>query len=388
MRGRKDPQGGLFYVVDVERLVPENHPLRGIKERADEELSRLRPHFQAAYAKTGRPSVPPEQLIKATLLQALYTIRSERRLCEEIGYNMLYRWFLDLSLDAPVWDHSTFSANRERFARHGLMRRFFEGSVARAIQEEAASVDHFSVDGALIASWASMKSLRRKGTPSGWPLGEPRKDADDREEPPRGSGSNRWVDWRGEKRSNQTHASKTDPEARLMRKGRGREAMLAHSMHALMENRNGLVMGIGIDEANGTAERENAEGNLKGARRRHWVRPKTVGADKAFDDGGFLLRLEDAGIVPHVAVREGKIASLDEEGLARRRARRRQRTKGYQISQRARRRIEEVFAWLKEIGGMRRARFVGRWKIQLYAYAAAASYNLLRLTRIAAAQSA
>lgn len=375
MRGRKNPQGGLFYVVDVEALVPGNHPLRGIKERADEELARLRPHFEAAYAKMGRPSVPPEHLIKATLLQALYTIRSERRLCEEIGYNMLYRWFLDLSLDSPVWDHSTFSANRERFAQHGLMRRFFEGSVARAIQEEAASMDHFSVDGTLIASWASMKSLKRK-------------DADDREEPPAGGGSNRWVDWRGEKRSNRTHRSATDPEARLMRKGRGREAMLAHSMHALMENRNGLVMGIGIDEANGTAERSGAEGHLKCMRRRHWVRPKTVGADKAFDDGAFLLRMEDAGIVPHVAVREGKIASQDPEGLARRRARRRQRSRGYRISQRARRRIEEVFAWLKEVGGMRRARFVGRWKIQLYAYAAAASYNLLRMTRMAAAQSA
>ena len=375
MRGRKNPQGGLFYVVDVERLVPESHPLRGIKERADAELARLRPHFEAAYAKTGRPSVPPEQLIKATLLQAFYTIRSERRLCEEIGYNMLYRWFLDLSLDAPVWDHSTFSANRERFARHGLMRRFFEGSVARAIQEEAASVDHFSVDGTLIASWASMKSLKRK-------------DADDREEPPRGSGSNRWADWRGEKRSNRTHRSATDPEARLMRKGPGREAVLAHSMHALMENRNGLVMGIGIDEANGTVERQSAEGHLKGVRGRHWVRPKTVGADKAFDDGAFLLRMERAGVVPHVAVREGKIVALDEAGLARRRARRRQRSRGYRLSQRARRRIEEVFAWLKEVGGMRRARFVGRWKIQLYAYAAAASYNLLRMTRIAAAQSA
>ncbi len=368
MRGRASTQGGLCYVVNVEDLVPLGHPLREIKERADAELRRLRSHFEAAYAKRGRPSIPPEQLIKASLLQALYSIRSERRLCEEIGYNILYRWFLDLPLDAPVWDHSTFSANRERFAEHGLLQRFFEGSVAQAIEEEAASIEHFSVDGTLIQSWASMKSVRAKD-----------------EEPPQGGGSNGWVDWRGERRSNATHRSTTDPEARLMRKGRGQEAILAHSMHALMENRNGLVMGIGVEEANGWAERAGAEGHLKRVRRRHWVRPKTVGADKTFDDGAFLLRLERAGVVPHVAIREGPIRAPGPEGWARRLARRRQRTRGYQLSQRARRRIEEVFAWLKEVAGMRRARFVGRWKIQLQAYAAAASYNLLRLTRLATA---
>jgi len=232
MRGRASTQGGLWYVVNVEDLIPRDHPLRRVKERAEEELLRLRPHFEAAYAKTGRPSVPPEQLIKASLLQALYSIRSERRLCEEVGYSLLYRWFLDLPLDAPVWDHSTFSANRERFAAHGLMRRFFEGSVARAIEEEAASDEHFSVDGSLLESWASMKSLRRK----------------DEADPPPGGGSNRWVDWRGERRSNATHQSATDPEARLARKGPGREAVLAHSMHLLMENRNGLVMDIEVEE--------------------------------------------------------------------------------------------------------------------------------------------
>ena len=368
MRGRSSAQGGLCYVVNVEGLVPPGHPLRGIKERADAELRRLRPHFEAAYARGGRPSIPPEHLIKASLLQALYSIRSERRLCEEIGYNLLYRWFLDLPLDEPVWDHSTFSANRERMASHGLMRSFFEGSVAQAIEEEAASTGHFSVDGTLIESWASMKSVRPKD-----------------EEPPSSGDSNRWVDFRGERRSNATHQSATGPEARLMRKGRGQEAILAHSMHALMENRNGLVMGIGVEEANGTAERAGAEGHLKRVRRRHRVRPRTVGAGKAFDDGAFLLRLEHLGVVPHVAVREGPIRAPGPEGWARRLARRRRRTRGYQLSQRVRRRIEEVFAWLKEVAGMRRARFVGRWKIQLSAYAAAATYNLLRLTRLAAA---
>lgn len=369
MRGWASTQGGLCYVVNVEGLVPLDHPLRGIKERAEAELLRLRPHFEAAYSHTGRPSIPPEQLVKASLLQALYSIRSERRLCEEIGYSLLYRWFLDLPLDEPVWDHSTFSANRERFAEHGLMRRFFEGSVAQAIEEEAASAEHFSVDGSLMRSWASMKSVRRK-----------------EEEPPQGGGSNRWADFRGERRSNRTHASTTDPEARLMRKGAGHEAMLAHSMHLLMENRNGLVMDVEMAEANGRAERECAERLLRRVRRRHWLRPKTLAADKAYDEGGFLLRLErELGVVPHVAVRGSPIRAQGPEGWARRRARRRQRTRSYQLSQRVRRRIEEVFAWLKGVGGLRRAPFVGRWKIQLHAYAAAATYNLLRLTRLAAA---
>ncbi len=250
MRGEVDRQREMFYVLDLEALVPETHPLRAIKKRVDAELRRLRPHFDRAYAPCGRPSIPPEQLIKATLLQALYTVRSERRLCEQIQYNLLYKWFLDLKPDAAAWDHSTFTKNRERFAEHGLMRRFFEGSVAAAIEAQAAGDDHFSVDGTLIEAWASMKSFRPK-------------DENDDDEPGGRSDSNRWVDWKGEKRSNRTHASKTDPEARLARKGPGREAILAHSMHALMENRNGLIMEIEIDEANGTAERACAERMLQ-----------------------------------------------------------------------------------------------------------------------------
>ena len=374
MRGQVDRQREMFYVLDLEALVPETHPLRAIKKRADAELRGLRPHFDRAYARVGRPSIPPEQLIKATLLQALYTVRSERCLCEQIQYNLLYKWFLDLKPDAAAWDHSTFTKNRERFAEHGLMRRFFEGSVAAAIEAETAGDDHFSVDGTLIEAWASMKSFR------------PKDRNDDDEEPGGRSDSNRWVDWKGEKRSNRTHASKTDPEARLARKGPGREAILAHSMHALMENRNGLIMEIEIDEANGTAERGCAERMLQRLRKRHGIRPKTLGMDKGYDDGDFMDRLEKRQkIKPHVAVREGPIADLGPAGEARRRARRRQKTRGYQMSQRVRKRVEEIFGWLKEIGGMRKARFVGRWKIQLYGYAAAASYNFLRLGKLSAA---
>jgi len=374
MKGREERQCRAYFLFNEELLIPKDHPLRGIKRRVEEELARMQPCFREAYAGVGRPSIPPEQLIKATLLQALYSIRSERRLCEEIGYSILYRWFLNLPLDEPMWDHSTFSKNRQRFAEHGLMRRFFEGSVAQAIQEEAASQEHFSMDGTLIEAWASMKSVRPKGEEgdgdqAGWP-----------------GDSNGWVDWRGEKRSNATHQSRTDPEARLARKGPGQETKLAHSLQVLMENRNGLVMGIAVAEANGEAEREEGKGLLKRARQRYWLRPKTAGADKGFDDGEFLEELErELGVVPHVATREGPMVSEDAAGLARRRARRRQKTKGYQLSQKCRKRVEEIFAWLKTIGGLRRTRFIGRWKTQLYAYAAAAVYNFLRLTRLVSA---
>jgi transposase len=361
MRGRRDPQNVMFVVADLESVVPEDHPLRRIKPRVDEELRRLSARFNEAYAEDGRPSVPPERLIKATLLQALYSVRSERQLCEQIGYNMLFRWFLDMRLDEEVWNHSTFSKNRERLCEHGLMQRFFEGSVARAVSEEATSDDHFTVDGTLIQAWASMKSFRPKG------------EDDDGD-------SNRWGGFAGEKRSNETHESKTDPEARLMRKAKGQASMLAHSMHVLMENRHGLIMDVRVAEANGTAEREQAEAMVRRARGRHWLRPKTLGADKGYDDGPFLDRLEhDHGVTPHVAIREGAIRADDEGGQARRRARRRQRTRGYQISQIVRRRIEPALGWIKGIGGLARTRFVGRWKTQLYAFAAGAAYNFLRL---------
>ena len=371
MRGRVDGQGAMFYVMDVEAMIPEDHPLRAIKRRADAELCRMREAFRQAYARVGRPSIPPEQLIKATLLQALYTIRSERQLCEQIQYNMLYRWFLDLSPEEEVWDPSTFSKNRDRFAEHGLMQRFFDGSVAQAIAEEAASVDHFSVDGTLIEAWASMKSVRPKDEP---------------DDAAAGGDSNRWVDWRGEKRSNETHASRTDGEARLARKGRGQPALLAHSLHALMENRNGLLLDIAVDEANGTAECDVALERLGRVRRRHWLRPETLGLDQGYDDGPFLETLEaDGDVVPHVPI-DGPPRDPDRPGYeARRRARRRRRNVGYHISQYVRKRIEEIFGWLKTIGGLKKTRFVGRWKTQLYAFAAGAAWNFLRLANLEAA---
>lgn len=375
MEGRPERQKPMFYILEEESFIPAEHPLRKVKKLADGELRRMRKAFKEAYSHTGRPSVPPEQLIKASLLQALYSIPSERQLCEQIGYNILFRWFLDLPLDAEVWDPTTFTKNRERFEEHGLMRKFFEGSAALAIQASVASEDHFSVDGTLIQSWASMKSVRPKGE----------KDGDD-DSDGEGGDSNRWVDWHGEKRTNKTHESKTDPEARLARKGKGRESILAHSLHALMENRNGILMDIEVDAATGTAERECAERMLRRFRKRHWKKPKTLGADKSYDAGNFLHRLEhNLKVEPHVAIRKGKIVGKTKEAEARRRARRRRRNRGYQTSQRCRRKVEEIFGWLKTVGGLRKTRFIGRWKTQLSAYAAGAAYNFLRMTRLSVA---
>jgi len=364
MRGRAQSPDVLFYTVDVQALVPADHPLRGIKRRADAELERLRGAFNAAYSALGRPSIPPERIIKATLLQALFTIRSERQLCEQIGYNLLYRWFLDMTPDEPVWDHSTFAKNRERFAEHGLMRRFFDGAVARAIAEEAAGSEHFSADGTIFQAWGSMKSFRPKG-----------------EEPPKDG--NGWSDFEGEKRGNATHASTTDPEARLARKSAGQGAMLAHSMHVLMDNRHGLMLDVRVAEANGTAEREAAEAMIKRVKARHGLRPKTLGADKGYDDGAFLVRLErDLKIKPHVAIRQGQVKSEGAEADARRRAQKRAKTKGYQISMVVRRRIEPGIGWFKRIAGFMKARFARRVNTQIYAYAAGAAYNLMRLARM------
>ena len=377
MRGQTDPQMMMFYTVDVETLIPAAHPLRAFKRRVDAELRAMRRDIDAAYSATGRPGIPAEQLIKATLLQALFSIRSERQLCEQIHYNILYRWFLDLSLEDGVWDHSTFTKNRERFAEAGLMARFFQGSVVAAIKEEAASREHFSVDGTLIEAWASMKSFRPKD-----------------EEPPTGGGgegdgqnpSNRWVDWKGEKRSNATHESKTDPEARLARKSAGQSSLLAHSLHVLMENRNGLIMGLDLRQAGGEAEREAALALLEQAARNRRLEPKTVGADKGYDDGAFLLKVEqDFQIEPHVAIREGMMVVEGPESMARFKARCRQEEAGYTISQRCRKRVEEIFGWLKTVGGLRKTRFVGQWKTELYAQAAGATWNLLRLCSLTAA---
>ena len=360
MRGATDKHKVLFYSFNLEDKIPADHPLRKLKALADAELKRMGPLFVEAYSGIGRPSTPPEQLLKASILQALYSIPSERQLCEHIGYNLLYQWFLDLAPDQAVWEHSTFTKNRARFAEHGLMRRFFEGSVAKALCAVATDTEHFSVDGTLIQSWASMKSVKRK----------------DDDTPYDGTG---FAAFKGEKRSNQTHESKTDPEARLYKKGAGKETLLCHSLHVLTDNRKGLLMELEVEEASGTAERTTAKKLLRRFRKRHQIKPKSVAADKGYDDGAFLKELEDDGVMPQVAIRDGKIVSDTTAADARRRARLRRKTCDYRAAQKARRLTEKVFGWFKSVGGLRRTRYRERWKTGQAAYAVGAAYNFLRL---------
>jgi transposase len=366
MRGHASRQIPIFYMINVEAELPKEHPLRAIKRRADAILKAMAPDFTAAYSRIGRPSIAPEQLLKALLLQALYSIRSEILLMQAIQFNLLYRWFVDLS-DRPVWTPEVFSMNRERFAEHDLVRKFFDRVVSEAVIEGYASPDHFTVDGTLIRSWASPKSLRPKEGAA------PRQD-DGGPATPTGS-------YRGQKWANATHESATDPEARLMRKGLGKEAHLCHSGHVLMENRNGLCLGAMVDQADGRAERRCAVAMIGHLRRRHRIQINTLGADKGFDDRAFLAELERLHIRAHVPVRR---IGTQAKAPARQRAERRMRTRGYQISQRARKRVEQIFGWFKTVGGMARTRFVGRWKILQEMLVTAAAYNLLRLARLEA----
>jgi transposase len=375
MRGKPDYQSQIYYAIDIESWIGADHPLRGVKQRADAVLSAMRPELERAYAKLGRPSIPPEMLLKALLLQALYSVRSERQLVEQIRMNLLYRWFIDLSLDGQVWNATTFTKNRERFEKHGLVRRFFDEVVKQAYVEEWASSEHFTVDGTLIESYASMKSLRPKDSEA-----TRVSDGSDDDDP-----GNPTVNFRGEKRSNRTDRSLTDPEARLARKSKGVGSQLAHAAHVLMENRNGLVVDVSVSEANGRAERQEALTLVRRSRKRHRLKPKTLGADKGYAAGAFLHELESKEkIVPMIPMPRGPIRGVGPEAEARRRARRRQKTKGYKTSQRIRKRVEETFGWTKTIGGFRRSRHVGRWKIYQQALLVNAAYNLLRMARLEA----
>lgn len=375
MRGRTEHQSEIFHTFQIEDLIPAQHPLRSVKQRADAVLRDMSRRFSAAYGKTGRPSIPPERLIKALLLQAVYSIRSEIQLCEQIQYNMLFRWFLDMKPSETVWTPEVFSMNRQRFAEHGFVRDFFDRVVKEAIVADLVSEDHFSVDGTLIESYASMKSVR--------PIKErPERVSDGADDDDPG---NPTVNFRGERRTNATHRSVVDPEARLMRKGKGKPAILGHSAHVLMENRSGLCLDIAVDEANGMAERIQSAAMLDHVWKRHGRWPKTLGADAGFRDGAYLDALEQFGIVPHVPVGDGPIRGDNEGAEARRLAKQRQKTKGYTISQRIRKRVEEIIGWCKTVGGFGRARFVGRWKIKLQGEITAAAYNLVRMARLAPA---
>jgi len=369
MRGDQDLQHPMFFVANTEERLAQDHPLRAIKRQADEVLKGMSRSFEAAYSETGRPSIPPEALLKAMLLHALYSIPSERRLVDALNWNLLYRWFCDLDPDAAVWDATTFTKNRERFERHGLVQKFFERVVAAALVKRYASNDHFTVDGTLIQSWASLKSFRPKDEKAPGPLDS--------------GGSNPSVNFRGETRTNETHQSTTDREARLARKGKEVGAHLCHSGHVLAENRHGLCLDIRVARADGHAERKMALSMLRRFRRRHRRQPQTLGADAGYEAGKFLQTLEeDLKVEPHVPITSERVTTAGPEGDARRRMLERMKTEAYRLSQKTRKKVEQVFGWLKQPGGLRKVRHVGRWKIQQVAYLWAAAYNLLRMANL------
>ena len=385
MRGKTDRQAVLFVAaIDLEARVRPDHPLRAIKRMADHDLAKMSRRLDAAYADEGRPSVPPERLIKAMLLQSLYSIRSEAQLVERVDHDLLFRWFLDLRIDEPVFDATVFSHNRGRLERHGLIGAFFDGTVRRAIRAGLVSPDHFSVDGSLVEAYASIKSFKPK-------------DRDGEDGPGDANGfksRNAEVDFHGQKRSNATHASATDPEAKLIRKGDGQPARLAHALHAVVENRHGLVLAVEVNSPLDNSEPTTAVSLLDRVKERFNLTPRTVGADKGYDQGPFLLDLEKRKIMPHVATKDGPIGGASgtryrqenaEAIAARTRMRRRERNVGYAISQRCRKKIEECFGWVKTIGGLARTRLIGHRKTGQQAHVAAAAFNLIRMRSLATA---
>jgi transposase len=356
MRGHVDPQSGLFTYFSIEERIPADHPLRRVKAQADTVLGSMSAQFDAMYAEVGRPSIAPERLLKASLLIALYSVRSDRLFCETLDYNMLFRWFLDMSLEERSFDHSTFSKNRARLIEHDIAKEFFAGVIRQARSQRLLSDEHFTVDGTLIESWASFKSLRRKD-------GKP---------PKSGSDGTGMVDFKGEKRGNETHESSTDPEAKLMRKGNGQPAKLSFGAHALMENRSGLLVDVTITDS--TLFEPKAAAPMLDRRRRAREGMKTLGADKGYFNKAFVALLRQRKIAPHIA----RIETRNAPGLDGRTT----RHESYAISQRKRKRIEEIFGWMKVVGGLRKSRFVGIAKTQLAAYMVGAAYNLLRMARL------
>jgi transposase len=328
MRGSDKRSGELFSYVDLEQRVRANHPLRPIREIANAAIATLSGDFGALYATTGRPSIPPEMLLRAMLLQAFYSVRSERQLMERLEFDLLFRWFVGLGIDDPVWDHSTFSKNRDRLLDGAIAAKFLTAILEQPRVKRLLSSDHFSVDGTLIKAWASMKSFKPKVPPGG--------------DKPEGGGRNAEADFRGEKRTNETHESTTDPDARLYRKGPGMEAKLCFIGHGLMENRSGLIVDARLTRVSGHAERLAALEMIEGVAGR--LGAVTLGADKGYDAAEFVEDLRALNVRPHVAQNtSGRRSAID---------RRTTRHPGYALSQCIRKRIEEAFGWMKTVGGV------------------------------------
>jgi transposase len=361
MRGRDDRSEGLFSYVRLEERVPADHPLRAIRALADEALGALNKRFDGLYSSMGRPSIPPEMLLRATLLQAFFSVRSERMLMEQIDYNLLFRWFVGLPIDAKVWHPTVFTHNRDRLLEAEVAHEFLAALLALPQVRRLLSSEHFSVDGTLIEAWASMKSFRPK---------------DGSGEPP-GPGRNGERNFHKEKRSNETHASTTDPDARLYRKADGRESRLCFMGHVLMENRNGLAVSAALTCATGLAEREAALVMLDRRNRRGRI---TLAADKAYDVTAFVEDLRKRRVTPHLAV-NGAVSKL---GTVRKTAidERTTRHEGYGVSQRCRKRIEEVFGWIKAQAGLAKIKLRGCTKVEAAFTFAVAAYNLIRIPKL------
>ena len=359
MRGNVNPQSEMYCLISPESRVPRDHPLRQIKKLVDSVLQDLSPLFEAMYSKEGRPSIPPERLLKAKLLQALFSVRSESLLVEALEYNLLFRWFLDFNLIDPVWDNSTFTKNQDRLLRHHAAELFFARIVALAREHGWVSDAHLTVDGTLIDAWASLKSFQ--------PLGGPKDPGD-------GDAGNPTVNFHGQRRSNDTHQSTTDRQAQLARKGRGKEARLSFGLHALMENRHGLCVQAEITTAYGVTETELARELLARQMDQSQEPPRSLGADKGYHRAETVYFCRQHGIQPHIAELRGRrVAGLD---------RRTTRHLGYQTSQRLRKRIEEIFGWAKEIGGLRRTRKRGVARVGLSTRLILCAYNLLRMGKL------
>jgi transposase len=357
MRGTPDPQLAMLSSLSTEDLIPPDHPIRRIRVVVDAVLGELDPIFDQMYAAGGRASVPPEVLLKSTVLMAMYSIRSERAFCERLNYDLLFKWFLDMRIDQPAFDATTFTKNRKRLLDHEVADEFFAAVVRQAKLRRYISSDHFSVDGTLLNAWASHKSFKPKdGPPS---------------EPP--AGRNVEVQWHGEKRSNDTHASTTDPEARLYRKSNNTAAVLCYAGHLLMEHRNALIVDAELTTADGYAERTTALEMLQ--RLPASKRRRTVAGDKNYDTKGFVADARQLGFTPHVAqnVSGNRRSSIDARTT---------RHAGHQLSMRIRKRVEEPFGWIKTIGGGRKLRYIGRQRNRAWFKITAAVYNLIRITAL------
>lgn len=358
MRGDDGKQERIYSIVTLEERVPQDHPLRPIRDMVDSILHQMSGDFEGLYSKVGRPSIAPERLLRALLLQIFYTVRSERQMMEQLDYNLLFRWFVGLAADDPVWNASTFSKNRDRLLKGEIAQRFFELVLEKARQKQLLSTEHFTVDGTLIEAWASQKSFRPK-------------DGSSKNDPPSGGGGNPAVDFRGQKRKNDTHASTTDPDARLFRKGNNVGAVLCYQGHVLMENRNGLVVDSRLTIASGTAERD-AAGDMVAAL--PGVGQVTLGADKAYDAESFVVRVRAMGATPHIAQNDTARSSAIDGRTT--------RHLGYATSQRIRKRVEEVFGWGKTIGGLRKLRHRGLGRVGWQFTFVNAAYNLTRIRNL------